>query len=94
MINSKKIIIFALILTLAAIISAIIIVYAFKKNNEPYYLKSLNNNVALYKGKVLVEVYDDINTNNLTDYDRYLLRNGIVVENIENIDEILEDYNS
>ncbi len=94
MIKSRKIIILSLLLVLVAIVSAIIIVYAIRQSKQPYYLKSFNNNIALFKGSNLLEVYDDININNLTEYDRYLLRNGIVVKNVELIDEILEDYNS
>ena len=94
MTKSKKFIIFSLSITLSLIIAAIIFVFCLKKSKEPYYLKSYDNNVALYKGNRVVEIYQDININNLTDYDKYLLRNGIIVENIENVDEILEDYNS
>lgn len=94
MTKSRKFIIFSLSITLSLILAAIILVFAYKESKTPYYLKSLNQNVALYKGKTLIEIYDDIDINLLTDYDRYLLRNGIIVENPEKIDEILEDYNS
>lgn len=94
MTKSRKFIIYSLSITLSFIIAAIIFVFCYKKSKEPYYLKSFENNVALYKGNRIVEIYDDININILTDYDRFLLRNGIIVENIEKVDEILEDYNS
>ncbi len=88
-----KILLVVIVISIITILSCSAVIYYYKaKENQPLMLKSKDNHIALYKGKQLIEVYDDININNLTDYDRKLLRNGIIIESDKELFAILEDY--
>ena len=88
-----KILLVVIVISIITILSCSSVIYYYKaKENQPLMLKSKDNHIALYKGKQLIEVYDDININNLTDYDRKLLRNGIIIESDKELFAILEDY--
>ena len=86
------ILVFALVFTVIFIIASIITVMANSVKNDTLVLKQYGNNIALYKNEKLEEIYDDIDTRLLSDYDRYLLRKGIKIENYEHLKTILEDY--
>ncbi len=93
MTKKERILIIAICLTLL-IVSACYVAIAVNNNKEaqPLVLKINNGSVVLYKGERIIEVYEDININNLTDYDRKLLREGIIINNDKELLSILEDY--
>lgn len=65
-----------------------------KGRNEPniYKLMAYENNVALYRNEELILVYDEIVLNSLPEYDQESFKKGIIVSEINKIDEIIEDY--
>lgn len=60
--------------------------------NAKFMLKSHNNAVALYQNDQVVEVYDQIVLNALPGLDILKFNQGIPIEDIGKIDEILQDY--
>lgn len=86
-----------LAITVAVSIFIIIICLITINNVKPtktqdLVLKTSGNNIALYKGEQIIEVYDEIDVRRLTDYDRQLLKKGILVESESDLLSILEDY--
>ncbi len=59
---------------------------------EGYLLKAYGNAVALYENGELVEVYRDVVLSNLPLTDRTLLNEGIQADSMEQINQLLEDY--
>ena len=93
MTKKERILIITICITLL-IISICYVAISINKTKleEPLILKSNNEHPVLYKGKKIIEVYEEININNLTDYDRKLLREGIIINNDKELLSILEDY--
>ena len=82
-----------LTISLAVIIIAIGLVIRTKKENpETWVLHSYGNNVALYNGNEVVEVYGSIVLDTLPDEDRRLLDNGIHFTTKEEAVSAIEDY--
>ena len=55
-------------------------------------LKTHKNTVALYRNGQLVKIYDQIVLNTLPHVDKLKFNQGIPIEDIHKIDEILQDY--
>lgn len=79
--------------SLAAIIIAIGLVISNKKENPvSWVLHSYGNNVALYNGDEIVEVYGSIVLDTLPEDDKRQLDNGIVFSTKEEAVSAIEDY--
>ena len=55
-------------------------------------LKTHKNTVALYRNGQIVKIYDQIVLNTLPHVDKLKFNQGIPIEDIQKIDEILQDY--
>ncbi len=94
-ISQRKLLIVLLIVTLS--ITAIIIACGFAvrdKVEEPdiWVLHSYGNNVALYNGENIIEVYGSIALDTLPEADKKLLDNGIAFHSREEAQNAIEDY--
>ncbi|MBE6732794.1 MAG: hypothetical protein E7561_02210 [Ruminococcaceae bacterium] len=79
------------------LIAIIIITVSTSKTDKPivddgYYMKSLNNTVALYKDEDIIKIYDGIVVDTLPITDRQLLERGIHYKSIADADSAAEDY--
>lgn len=93
--NKKTIIIIAVILSisLATILVTIGFVIKSKQENpESWILHSYGNNVALYNGEKIIEVYGGIMLNTLPEEDKRLLDSGIAFPTREEAVNAVEDY--
>ena len=85
-----------LIVSFLAIMILLLIVYFFAPpyKEEPigYYMKSINNTVALYRGEQIIKIYDGIVVDTLPTADRSRLKEGIYYETVESADIAAEDY--
>lgn len=80
-------------LLLASIIVTLGFVISNKKQNPvPWVLHSYGNNVALYNGDEIVEVYGAIMLDTLPEDDKRQLDNGIVFTTREEAVNAIEDY--
>ena len=86
-------VIFFITLCIASLIITVSIV-AKNKIEEPeaWVLHSYGNNVALYNGENIVEVYGTIMIDTLPETDRKLLDNGIAFPTRKEAVNALEDY--
>jgi hypothetical protein len=55
-------------------------------------LKEKDGIVVLYKGKNIIKTYDEIVISVLPKRDQEALYNGIIIENKEELNAIIEDY--
>lgn len=55
-------------------------------------LKTHKNTVALYRNGQLVQIYDQIVLSTLPQVDKLKFNEGILIDDIRKIDEILQDY--
>ena len=60
--------------------------------NERYVLKEHNNTAALFKGDELIATFEGVVVSSLPSGDRKRLRDGIPLENPEDAQAIIEDY--
>lgn len=82
-----------LTISLAILIITLGLVVKTKRDNpETWVLHSYGNNVALFNGKEVVEVYGSIVLDTLPDEDRKLLDNGIHFTTKEEAVSAIEDY--
>jgi len=93
----NRIIIIVAIITLAIALSVIIatismVVKSQSKEPEQWVLHSYGNNVALYNGDRIIEVYGSIVLDTLPEEDKRLLDNGIAFESKEEAVNAIEDY--
>ena len=94
-IKTKHIKLLVIILTICATVLLVTIGYVIKNRKEhpkTWVLHSYGNNVALYNGEKIIEVYGSINLNNLPAEDKRLLDNGIVFSSKEEAQNAIEDY--
>lgn len=90
-----KIGIIALFITISVTLLIIAVSLALKtkkENPEIWVLHSYGNNVALFNGEEVVEVYGSIVLDTLPDEDRKLLDNGIHFQTREEAVSAIEDY--
>lgn len=85
------------IITISIAISLVIIVLGFAISErtveqEPWILQSFGNNVALYNGEEVIEVYGAIVLDTLPEEDKRMLDNGIVFLTREEAVMAIEDY--
>ena len=93
----KRIIFIAAIITFAIALSVIIatiglVVKSQSSEPEQWVLHSYGNNVALYNGDRIIEVYGSIVLDTLPEEDKRLLDNGIAFESKEEAVNAIEDY--
>ena len=60
--------------------------------NAEWVIRSYGNNVALYSGKQVIEVFGAISLDTLPESDKRLLDNGIIFPTREEALSALEDY--
>lgn len=85
------------IIVIAVAISLVIITLGFavsdhKPQEDPWVLQSYGNNVALYNGEEVIEVYGAIVLDTLPEEDKRLLDNGISFLTKEEAVMAIEDY--
>lgn len=85
------------IITVAVTIALVIITCGFalgerKPTEDPWILQSYGNNVALYNGEDVIEVYGAIVLDTLPEEDKRLLDNGISFLTREEAVMAIEDY--
>ena len=88
---------FVIILIVSLSISTILITMGFaikskRDNPDLWVLHSYGNNVALYRGENIIEVYGTISLDTLPESDKRLLDNGIVFHSREEAQSAIEDY--
>lgn len=91
----KTVVTIAVILSisLAALLVTVGFVIKNKHDNpEAWVLHSYGNNVALYNGEKIIEVYGSIKLDTLPDEDKRLLDNGIIFSTREEAVSAIEDY--
>ena len=76
----------AMIFTLSAILKT------EKENPEDWVLHSYGNNVALYRGEEIIEVYGSIMLDTLPEEDKKMLDNGIRFTTKDEAVTAIEDY--
>ena len=59
---------------------------------DAYILKTYKNSVALYCNGEPIKIYKDIVVNTLPQVDVLKFNQGIIIEDMQKIDEILQDY--
>ncbi len=94
--NGKRLLMIC-ILIIALSVSAVLITlgYALKTNpptEDRWILQSYGNNVALFKGESVVEVYGTIVLDTLPDEDQRLLESGISFLTEQEAKTAIEDY--
>ena len=85
----------AAVITVTLLLTSLLLVIAYRSENatvSSYTLKERNGTVALYKGENLLTVYDGVVLSSLPIEDRVRFSEGISVENPEEADSIIEDY--
>ena len=91
--NSILIIILIISLSISAILLAIGFALKNKQENpDLWVLHSYGNNVALYNGEEIIEVYGSIALDTLPESDKRLLDNGIFFLTREEAQSAIEDY--
>ena len=93
--NKRNIYITAIILSVFTgiiIITLGFVVSNKKENPETWVLHSYGNNVALYNGESIVEVYGSIMLDTLPEEDKKQLDNGIAFTTREEAVQAIEDY--
>ena len=50
------------------------------------------NNVALFENESILTIYDEIVLNSLPKYDREVFEKGLIISDINTLDEILQDF--
>ncbi len=76
----------------AIIITGSIVAKSQVKDPENWILRSYGNNVALYNGEEVVEVFGAISLDTLPDSDKRLLDNGIIFQTKQEALTAIEDY--
>lgn len=93
--NKTALIVAIVTLTVALIVILTAIGFVIKnqsKQPERWVLHSYGNNVALYNGDEIIEVYGSIVLDTLPAEDKRLLDNGIAFESKEEAVNAIEDY--
>lgn len=83
------------IILITLIVTSLLIIIAYRTEKtvpETYILRDYNGTVALYKNEKIIEVYNGIVIANLPLEDQKRFRDGIEIENPQNAEEIIEDY--
>ncbi len=90
----NKLLILAVVicLTVLVVLASFISVMANENEEKAVILKEHNGSVALFRGKEIIKLYDEIVISVLPESDRELLKNGIVIESEEQLNSIIEDY--
>lgn len=86
------VLVFVSISVIAIILAIFAVIKTRKENPSGWALYSYGNNVALYNGEEIVEVYGSISLDNLTDEDKKMLENGIHFTTRDEAVTAIEDY--
>lgn len=95
MIKKRLIIMLSLIsLSIITVITAVFVTLNKNTNKltQEYRLIAYENNIALFKNDELIKIFDEVVLNSLPKYDQESFKKGIIVSEINKIDEIIEDY--
>jgi len=88
-----SVIIIVIAISLTAIIISLTLMFKTKEENPTkWVLHSYGNNVALYNGEDIIEVYGQIALDTLPIADKQRLDNGIVFQTKEEARNAIEDY--
>lgn len=90
--NRLSIIIAAVTMTALVLTASVISVQAGKDKEKSLVLKEHNGCVTLFENEEISRVYDEIVISVLPESDRRLLKEGISIENEEQLASIIEDY--
>ena len=77
---------------IAVLLAASAVIKTKQENPESWILHSYGNNVALYNGDEIVEVYGSITLDTLPEEDKKLLENGIRFTTKAEAITAIEDY--
>ena len=88
----KRLTILAISLSITIISVVVSLIKVSAENKTLMILKEENGVVTLYKGNKIIRTYDEIVISVLPKNDREALFNGIVIENDEQLNAIIEDY--
>ena len=94
-INNRILIITILVASIAVSLILITLGFAVGERNvkdEPWVLQSYGNNIALYNGKNVIEVYGSIMLDTLPEEDKRQLDNGILFLTKEEARTAIEDF--
>ncbi|MBE6729730.1 MAG: hypothetical protein E7568_05815 [Ruminococcaceae bacterium] len=80
------------LITLIIVVSSFLMITALKEKEDPLILKEENGIIVLKKGEDTVTIYDGIVIDVLPRPDREALKNGIIINNQEQLQSIIEDY--
>lgn len=90
--STYTVIIFVAVSIIAVILATSAVLKTKKENPETWILHSYGNNVALYNGEEIVEVYGSISLDTLPEEDKKLLDNGIHFTTKDEALIAIEDY--
>ena len=95
--KNKKLMLSITAIVISVCMAAIIVTLGFvisnkKENPQHWVLHSYGNNVALYNGDKIIEVYGSIMLDTLPDEDKRQLDNGIIFPTREEAVNAIEDY--
>lgn len=95
--KTKQIHLIVILVIITLSLSAIILAGGFAirskaENPKVWVLHSYGNNVALYNGDEIIEVYGSIALNTLPEADKRMLQNGIAFHSREEAQNAIEDY--
>ena len=81
-----------IIVALILLITVFSLLSVFKNEEKEMVLKSYKNTVALYENGVKKEIFGEIVLNTLPEKDITQLKKGIIIENYDELNRILEDF--
>ncbi|MBR2043314.1 MAG: BofC C-terminal domain-containing protein [Clostridia bacterium] len=81
-----------LLITSAVVTASLAAAFQNREKDNSLLLKEHNGAVTLFKGNEIVKVYDTIVISVLPSSDQNRLRNGIKIEDEEQLSAIIEDY--
>lgn len=86
------VIIFLIFSFVSLLLAVMAVVKTKQENPNGWALYSYGNNVALFNGEEIVEVYGSISLDNLTEEDKRMLENGIHFTTRDEAVTAIEDY--
>ncbi len=90
--NRISIIISVICMTLFTVLASFTKVFAGYKKDDTLILKEYNGSIALIKGGEIIKYYNEIVISVLPEADREMLYYGIEIENEEQLQNFIEDY--
>ena len=94
---NKKVLVLAACLII--VISLVLSIYFINKGSDDdikyetdYILKVKEDHVAVYKDEKEIESFPTVNYHSLPEYDRNQLKNGMTFKTLEEVYQIIEDF--